>query len=308
MSFEDTFVYIHSGAAHAERCTSLAFDGNMVDEANSAIDLQALEAGAPDAILAPPTHYTDEDGLREQPLEGGMSYSAEEIEQLVLDNLPLAEYLAGRYRRKGIPLDDLVQVASVGLMKAATRFEPGRGNAFSTYATPTITGELKRHFRDNTRDGLAGVPRPAKENGQLIRETEDNFRAKYGYGPSIQQVAELAGMDPQHVRAYYETAWVDSLECSLDPDTSQPLCDLLPDQKAEGDTKKVLTNMLLGEIMTTLPERDQTILRLRFWDELVQREIASQTGVGQAHVSRVISRALSTLAARMSELGVTPVS
>jgi RNA polymerase sigma-B factor len=214
-------------------------------------------------------------------------------EQLVNRYLPLARRLARRYERASEPLDDLVQVASVGLVKAIDRFEPDRGAGFSSYAVPNILGELRRHFRDS---GWAlHVPRAMQERVLKVGEAVERLSGELGRSPSPQQVATQLGLTVEEVLeameagAAYDTVSLDAPVRSTDDESST-----VADAMGENDRRFELVeeSATLGRALRVLPERERSILYLRFAEGLSQVEIAQRIGISQMHVSRLIRRAL----------------
>lgn len=212
---------------------------------------------------------------------------------LISDHLGLAIALARRFAGRGEAVDDLEQIATLGLLKAVERFEPERGLAFSTFATPTISGEIKRHFRD--RSWSVRVPRALQELGLRLTATVADLTNDLGRSPTLDEIAEELEVDPEAVleameanRAYA----TQSLDAQL-PGDDRTLGDTIGGDEPGMDDVEV--RMVVGDLLATLPEREQAILRLRFFEGLTQTEIASQVGISQMHVSRLLSRSLETL-------------
>jgi RNA polymerase sigma-B factor len=217
-------------------------------------------------------------------------------EKLVERFLPLARRLARRYERASEPLDDLVQVASVGLVKAIDRFEPDHGAGFSSYAVPTILGELKRHFRD--AGWALHVPRGMQERVLKVNEAIERLSGPVGASPTPQQVAAELKIPVEEVLeameagAAYDTVSLDApLRSSDDERTS------LADAVGSLDDRLDLVehSATLGRALKAMPERERSILYLRFAEGLTQVEIADRIGISQMHVSRLIRRALERL-------------
>jgi RNA polymerase sigma-B factor len=216
-------------------------------------------------------------------------------EELVNRFLPLATGLAHRYHRGGEPLDDLVQVASLGLLKAIDRFDPERGTAFSSFAVPTIAGELKRYFRD--KGWALRVPRDLQELAQRVARTTDRLIHELGRTPTVAEVAGALATTPEQVLEAREAASAYRAE-SLD----HPVGD---DQDAAvvGDTLGVdelgylqaEQSATLQALMWVLTDREREILRLRFAEDLTQSEIGRRVGLSQMHVSRVLRGAVRRL-------------
>ncbi|MDQ3935188.1 MAG: SigB/SigF/SigG family RNA polymerase sigma factor [Actinomycetota bacterium] len=217
-------------------------------------------------------------------------------DELVERFLPLARQLARRYARPNEPIDDLFQVASMGLLKAIDRFEPARGNAFSTFAVPTIVGELKRYFRDT--GWAVHVPRPIQERiGQVNRAINDLSRDT-GRSPTPAEVSAKLEMSVEEVLEALDAAKAfDAVSLDMprgsDGDDGAAYADTVgaPDDRFE----MVEYNAVIGPTMAALPDRDRLILRLRFERDLTQSEIAERLGISQMHVSRIIRRSLDRL-------------
>ena len=217
-------------------------------------------------------------------------------EALIERYMPLARSLALRYRRASEPLDDLVQVASVGLVKAVDRWDPDRGLAFSSYAVPTILGELRRYFRDATWD-----VRPARDVQELclsVEEAREALWAELGRSPTVADLAgRLERSEEDIVEAVQATEGrsVRSLDAPVHEDEgdSASAGDLLGAPDAEFD--RVEAGITLERMTGILDERAREILRLRFQEDLLQSEIAERVGCSQMHVSRIIRASLEKL-------------
>jgi RNA polymerase sigma-B factor len=224
-------------------------------------------------------------------------------ELVIQEQLPLAEFLARKFAGRGEPIEDLSQVASMGLIKAVDRFDVDRKIEFSTYATPNILGEIKRHFRD--KGWTVRVPRGLQELRQSAKEAIRVETVKTGRSPTMQELSEKLDADVESVaealtlgRAYNTT--------SLDAPVSQSeeggdtIMDLQADenQPIEGIEDK----MLLQRAMGTLKDQQRQILELRFNEGKTQTEIADRIGVSQMHVSRLLRRAIADLRVELSEL------
>jgi len=216
--------------------------------------------------------------------------------ELVERFLPFARDLALRYSYTDEPVDDLVQVACLGLLKAIDRFEPDRGTRFTSYAAPTILGELKRHFRD--RGWALHVPRDLQERAlKAVRETE-SLSKRLGRSPSVREVAHALGCSSEELlEAYeaassYETASLDA-PATRDSEDGATVVDLLgrEDDGFEG----VADGEALATAWRELPSQERRVLELRFVRNLTQREIGETIGFSQMHVSRLLRRAISQL-------------
>ena len=216
-------------------------------------------------------------------------------DQLIEAHLGLAEYLARRFANRGEPLDDLVQVASLGLVKAVERFDPGRGLEFTTFATPTIVGELKRHFRD--KGWAVRVPRRVQELHLRVTGVVDDLQLELGRSPTVAEIAVRAGTSEDEVieavdagSAYRST----SLDASRGDDEESPG---LLGQLGELDPElaRAENRSGLNPLLRQLPDREQLMLYLRFYEGKTQSEIAQRLGISQMHVSRLLARSLERL-------------
>lgn len=217
-------------------------------------------------------------------------------EALIAEHLPLARALARRYRRGSENLDDLVQVASVGLIKAVDRFDPDRGHSFSTFAQPTIVGELLRHFRD-TGWGVH-VARGTQELALKVRAVAEAIEAESGASATPRQIAERIGADLESVvealgALANRTALSLAMPAGHDDDGDATIADTLGD--VEDGYQAAEARAVLAPAMRHLPEREQRILRMRFVHDMTQSEIASRIGVSQMQISRLLRQSLDTL-------------
>jgi RNA polymerase sigma-B factor len=208
-------------------------------------------------------------------------------DQLAEEMLPLARALAGRYAGRGEPLDDLVQVACVGIMKAIDGFDVSRDVRFSSYATPTVLGEIKRHFRDKTWS--VRVPRGLQELQLQVAKERDKLTNELGRSPTVQELADAIDAPFEEVLATIQSA--SSLEEPTGEDVT--LSDSLGDHDPELDRAEM--RALLDGAFGVLSARDREVLRLRFEDDMTQTEIAERIGVSQMQVSRLIRQSLARL-------------
>ncbi|RZU51781.1 RNA polymerase sigma-B factor [Krasilnikovia cinnamomea] len=213
--------------------------------------------------------------------------------------LPLARHLAHRYSGRGEPTDDLIQTATIGLIKAIDRFDPERGVDFTGYAIPTIIGELKRHFRDRTWS--VRVPRRLQELRLSITEANAHLTHTLGRSPTVADIAAHLDLTEEEVleglegaRAYTAT----SLSTPINADGTTALGDTLGSEDHEYEIAE--TRVALGPALATLDAREQKILTLRFYGNLTQSQIAAQVGISQMHVSRLLTKALGKLRHHLS--------
>jgi RNA polymerase sigma-B factor len=216
-------------------------------------------------------------------------------DELVRMHLPLVEYLARRFRNRGEPLEDLVQVATIGLIKSVDRFDLERGVEFSTYATPTIVGEIKRHFRD--KGWAIRVPRRLQELKLTLTKATSDLSQTLGRSPTVAELAKHLGLQEEEILEGLESANAYSA-VSLDAtdtgdDDSPAVSDSLGmvDEALEG----VEYRESLKPLLDRLPAREKKILVLRFFGNMTQSQIAAELGISQMHVSRLLARTLAQL-------------
>jgi RNA polymerase sigma-B factor len=241
------------------------------------------------------------DAARKQELREKFAQFAQTREEslraeLIEAHLGLAEYLARRFANRGEPLDDLVQVASMGLVKAVDRFEPERGLEFSTYATHTVVGELKRHFRD--KGWAVRVPRRMQELHLRLSTLVSTLNQDLGRSPTVSEIAQAAGVSDEEVLEALEAGQAYRF-ASLDAPAPGEQTGTLAASIGEEDESMVDVEhrVALSPLIAKLPERQQQILHLRFFEGLTQSEIATRLGISQMHVSRLLARSLALLRA-----------
>ena len=217
-------------------------------------------------------------------------------EELVERFLPFARDLARRYSYTEESFDDLVQVASVGLIKAIDRFDPDRGAKFTSFAAPTILGELKRHFRD--KGWALHVPRDLQERTLAVTRETEALSKSLGRSPTVREVANSLGcsveavLEAQEAAASYEAASLDA-PTSREDDEAASLIDMLGDEDSAYEL--VESRDAIASTWKALPDAERKVLELRFMHDLTQREIGDQIGYSQMHVSRMLRRALNLL-------------
>jgi RNA polymerase sigma-B factor len=218
-------------------------------------------------------------------------------EELVERFLPLARDLAMRYSYTDESFDDLFQVACLGLIKAIDRFEPGRGTKFTSYAAPTILGELKRHFRD--KGWALHVPRDLQERSLAISRETEALSKRLGRSPTMREVAAAVGcsveqaLEASEAAASYEATSLDAPASRDDADGGGSLLELLGGE--DGAFDLVESRDAIATTWRALPELERRVVELRFVHDLTQREIGERIGYSQMHVSRLLRRALSRL-------------
>jgi RNA polymerase sigma-B factor len=245
--------------------------------------------------VSEPAERSDEE-TRARFIEYRRTRDRELRNRLVEEHMRLAEFLARRFAHRGEPLDDLRQVALVGLLKAVERFEPDRGLQFSSFATPTIAGELKRHFRD--RGWAVRVPRRIQELHLELDRTVAELSQELGRPPTPSEIAQRAGVLEEDVLESMEAGSLYRLS-SLDGSRSDDEATPGPAQRLgalDEELAAVENRVAVAEMLSLLPEREQRIVYLRFFEGLTQSEIAEQIGISQMHVSRLLVRSLELLA------------
>lgn len=220
-------------------------------------------------------------------------------DQLVTGYLPVAQHIARRFAHRGEPLEDLTQVATVGLINAVDRFTPERGADFFSFAVPTISGEVRRHFRDQSWS--MRVPRRLKDLHVSINAAVAELSQQLGRAPKPSELARRLELPVSEVLEGLEAAQAyrsSSLDEMLSTDESgTTLGDLLGAADAELD--RVDYQQALQPLLAELPERERTILMLRFFLNMTQTQIADRVGVSQMHVSRLLTQTLARLRERL---------
>lgn len=229
-------------------------------------------------------------------LEDGSAAFQRQRDSIVERCLPLADHIARRFDGRGEPHDDLVQVARVGLVNAVIRFNVDAGSDFVSFAVPTIMGEVRRHFRDNSWS--VKVPRRLKELHLQLGAATAELSQRLGRAPTPTELAELLGMDRDEVveglvaGSSYNTLSIDSGGGSGNED-APAIADTLGDVDTTLD--QIENREALRPLLESLPDRERAVVVLRFFESLTQTQIAERIGVSQMHVSRLLARALGRL-------------
>lgn len=211
--------------------------------------------------------------------------------------LPLANHIARRFRNRGEPFEDLVQVARVGLVNAVNRFDVDNGAEFLAFAVPTMMGEVRRHFRDH--GWAVKVPRRLKELNVQLKRSREELSQVLGRAPTASEIAMDLGIDREVVvqaqvaSSAYSTQSTDAPAGAADDDDGRSIRNSFGDLDA--NFEKVLDVETVRPLLAALPERERTVLMLRFFENMTQTQIAEQVGISQMHVSRLLARSLSTL-------------
>lgn len=224
-------------------------------------------------------------------------------DRLVMLHLNLVRFLAAKFANRGEPLEDLIQVGTIGLINAVDRFDPERGNKFSTYAAPTIVGEIKRHFRDKAWN--LKVPRRLQELNLAAGKAVEALTQRLGRGPTIHEIAEhINASEEETLEAIelgnaYETISLDSRLDSQNDSGPMTLAEFIGAED-EG-LKDINTFDDLREAIRSLDEREQEIIKMRFFGDLSQTEVAQRLKISQMHVSRLQQKALKKLKGALAE-------
>ncbi len=232
--------------------------------------------------------------LRRYHVNGDLEARRELVERM----MPLVRHIARRYANRGEPLDDLVQVGAVGLIKAVDRFDVDRGVKLSTFAAPNIAGEIKRHFRD--RGWSIRVPRDIQELNAKLGQAVDRLTTKLQRPPTIPELAEAVKATEEQVLDAMQGAQSYSTVSFEEPigDNRTAMDTLGAEDEAFLTAER---RVLLSSGLDALAPREQEIMRLRFFAGLTQREIADHVGISQMHVSRLIRRSLEEMRTRMAD-------
>ncbi len=214
-------------------------------------------------------------------------------ESLIESHLPLAKSVARRYVGRGVELDDLVQVAAVGLVKAANRFDTRRGASFPAFAEPTIEGEIRHHLRD--RSGTVRIPRELQRLGKRLRSRQSELAASLGRAPTLSELADAVDADTKEVeRALAAELAREPVSLPRPEDSAAAEVDAEP--YAGSDDR-----LLISERMHVLDDRERQIVYLRFHADMTERQIAGELRISQAHVSRLLAGALTKLRAELAD-------
>jgi RNA polymerase sigma-B factor len=219
--------------------------------------------------------------------------------KLVTGYLPVVQHIARRFAGRGEPVDDLEQAGTIGLINAVDRFEPDRGVDFLSYAVPTITGEIRRHFRDRTWS--MRVPRRLKDLQSSINSAVGPLSQELGRAPTPSEIAARLGIPAEDVvegldaQRAYRSSSLDELVSGADTTLTDTL------GAADAELEKVEYRQTLAPLLDDLPDRERTILVLRFFGNMTQTQIAERVGISQMHVSRLLAQTVAGLRRRMNE-------
>ena len=249
----------------------------------------------------------DKDRTRKRFAQDQETHDSEVRDQLIVSHLNLVRFLASKFKNRGEPLDDLIQVGTIGLIKAIDRFDPSRGLEFTTYATPTIMGEIKRHFRD--KGWSVRVPRRLQELSAKVNQVTDELTTELQRSPSIEEIAKKLGVSVDEVLEAMESSGAYSsvpLEgggSSVDGDETPSIIDqyITEDEALAGSDDRIV----LEDAIADFSPREQEIIRMRFVEGLTQVEIAEKLGISQVQVSRLLRRTLKRIQEKIDPESVT---
>lgn len=266
-------------------------------EANEAVQASAEEQKAARRAARRASKGTpawDKDRTRKLFAQYKETKDPEVRDQLIVSHLNLVRFLASKFKNRGEPLDDLIQVGTIGLIKAIDRFEPDRGLEFTTYATPTIMGEIKRHFRD--KGWSVRVPRRLQELSSKINQVTDDLTKELQRSPSIEEIAQRLDTNVEEVleamesSSAYSSVPLEGGGFGADGDETPSIIDqyVTEDEDLAGSDDRIV----LEEAIRDFSPREQEIIRMRFVEGLTQVEIAEKLNISQVQVSRLLRRTL----------------
>ena len=235
----------------------------------------------------------DKDRTRELFRQYKATGDPEVRDQLIVSHLNLVRFLASKFKNRGEPLDDLIQVGTIGLIKAIDRFDPSRGLEFTTYATPTILGELKRHFRD--KGWSVRVPRRLQELSAKVNQANDELTNELSRSPSVEEIAKRVGatvddvLEAMESSSAYSSVPLEGGGSSDDDDAPSVI-----DHYATEDENLAASDdrIVLEDAIRDFSPREKDVIRMRFFEGMTQVEIAERLGITQVQVSRLLRRTL----------------
>jgi RNA polymerase sporulation-specific sigma factor len=219
-------------------------------------------------------------------------------EQLVTENMGLIGSIIKRFTGRGCEQEDLFQIGSIGLIKAVDKFDTSYDVKFSTYAVPMITGEIKRFLRD---DGMIKVSRTLKENSVKIARAVEEYRREHQKEPVIEELSEITGILPEDIVMSFEASSdVESIYKTIYTNEESEVCllDRLEEKRNYND--EMVDKMVIGELLDALPEKEQKLIRMRYFEERTQTDIAGELGISQVQVSRMEKRILAHMKKKLA--------
>ena len=221
-------------------------------------------------------------------------------EKLVMSHLNLVRFIANKFKNRGEPIDDLVQVGYLGLLKAIDRFDPARGLEFTTFATPTIMGEIKRHFRD--KGWSVRVPRRLQELSAKVNQATDTLTSQLQRSPTIAEIAEYLDATVDEVLEAMESSSAYSSPSGMEDDDAPSVID----RYATEDEELAFTDdrIIIEEALASFSPREREVIEMRFLQGMTQIEIAEKLGISQVQVSRLLRRTLKKIQEKIDPDGV----
>lgn len=226
-------------------------------------------------------------------------------EKLVMSHLNLVRFIANKFKNRGEPIDDLVQVGYLGLLKAIDRFDPGRGLEFTTFATPTIMGEIKRHFRD--KGWSVRVPRRLQELSAKVNQATDTLTSQLQRSPTVAEIADYLDatvdevLEAMESSSAYSSVSLEAPSGTDDDDTPSVI-----DRYATEDSDLAFTDdrIIIEEALASFSPREREVIEMRFLKGMTQIEIAEKLGISQVQVSRLLRRTLKKIQDKIDPEGV----
>lgn len=226
-------------------------------------------------------------------------------EKLVMSHLNLVRFIANKFKNRGEPIDDLIQVGYLGLLKAIDRFDPSRGLEFTTFATPTIMGEIKRHFRD--KGWSVRVPRRLQELSAKVNQATDTLTSQLQRSPTIAEIADYLDatvdevLEAMESSSAYSSVSLEAPSGADDDDTPSVI-----DRYATEDSDLAFTDdrIIIEEALASFSPRERDVIEMRFLKGMTQIEIAEKLGISQVQVSRLLRRTLKKIQDKIDPEGV----
>ncbi len=237
-------------------------------------------AMTPNASTADSTRFSHNIAL----VSAAQSGDAAAMERLVLDNMGLVRTIAVKFRDRGTEFEDLMQIGTMGMIKAIHSFDVSRGTAFSTYAVPLIVGEIRRHLRD---DGLIRVSRGTRHTGMLLMRERARITAEEGRDATISELAAAVGISVEDAAIALDAmSPVSSFSDNAYGEDSPELGATIPDRAEADDMAREMDRIALAQVISTLPPTWKKIVLLRYWRNMTQQEVGDALGLSQVKVSR----------------------
>ena len=219
-------------------------------------------------------------------------------EKLVLENMGLIGSIVKRFAGRGYEQEDLFQIGSIGLIKAVDKFDMSFDVKFSTYAVPMITGEIKRFLRD---DGMIKVSRSLKENSVKMARAIEEYRGEHQCEPTVEQLAEKTGIDPEEIVMSFEAAAdVESIYRTVYQGDGSEVCLIDKIEEKRNYNEESVNRMVIQQIMDELPENERMLIKMRYFEERTQTDIAGELGISQVQVSRMEKRILAAMKKKLA--------